>query len=258
MAASENTPMLEVKNLGISFGGLRAVDNFNMTIEKGQLYGLIGPNGAGKTTIFNLLTGVYKADHGAIFLDGKELTGKSTIEINQAGIARTFQNIRLFKDLSVLDNVKVGLHNHHPYSTIEGIFRLPRYYKVEKEMNARAMELLKVFDLDKECDYKASNLPYGKQRKLEIARALATDPKLLLLDEPAAGMNPNETAELMDTIRFVRDHFDMTVLLIEHDMKLVSGICEKLTVLNFGQVLTQGETSEVLNDKGVITAYLGE
>ena len=250
--------MLEVKNIGISFGGLKAVDNFSLTIEKGQLYGLIGPNGAGKTTVFNLLTGVYKADHGAIFLDGKELTGKSTIEINQAGIARTFQNIRLFKDLSVLDNVKVGLHNHHPYSTIEGILRLPRYYKVEKEMNARAMELLKVFDLDKECDYKASNLPYGKQRKLEIARALATDPKLLLLDEPAAGMNPNETAELMDTIRFVRDHFDMTVLLIEHDMKLVSGICEKLTVLNFGQVLTQGETSEVLNDKRVITAYLGE
>ena len=250
--------MLEVKNIGISFGGLKAVDNFSLTIEKGQLYGLIGPNGAGKTTIFNLLTGVYKADHGSIFLDGKELTGKSTIEINQAGIARTFQNIRLFKDLSVLDNVKVGLHNHHPYSTIEGIFRLPHYYKVEKEMNARAMELLKVFDLDKECDYKASNLPYGKQRKLEIARALATDPKLLLLDEPAAGMNPNETAELMDTIRFVRDHFDMTVLLIEHDMKLVSGICEKVTVLNFGQVLPQGETSEVLNDKRVITAYLGE
>ncbi len=250
--------MLEVKNIGISFGGLKAVDNFSLTIEKGQLYGLIGPNGAGKTTIFNLLTGVYKADHGSIFLDGKELTGKSTIEINQAGIARTFQNIRLFKELSVLDNVKVGLHNHHAYSTIEGIFRLPRYHKVEKEMNARAMELLKVFDLDKECAYKASNLPYGKQRKLEIARALATDPKLLLLDEPAAGMNPNETAELMDTIRFVRDHFDMTILLIEHDMKLVSGICEKLTVLNFGQVLTQGETSEVLHDKRVITAYLGE
>ena len=250
--------MLEVKNIGISFGGFKAVDNFSLTIEKGQLYGLIGPNGAGKTTVFNLLTGVYKADHGSIFLDGKELTGKNTIEINQAGIARTFQNIRLFKELSVLDNVKVGLHNHHPYSTIEGIFRLPHYYKVEKEMNARAMELLKVFDLDKECNYKASNLPYGKQRKLEIARALATDPKLLLLDEPAAGMNPNETAELMDTIRFVRDHFDMTVLLIEHDMKLVSGICEKLTVLNFGQVLTQGQTSEVLNDKRVITAYLGE
>ena len=250
--------LLEVKNLGISFGGLRAVDGLNMTINEGALVGLIGPNGAGKTTVFNLLTGVYKPDTGSIFLDGKNLTGKKTIEINQAGIARTFQNIRLFKDLSVLDNVKAGLHNHHKYSTIEGILRLPRYYRVEKEMNERAMELLKVFDLDGEWDYKASNLPYGKQRKLEIARALATDPKLLLLDEPAAGMNPNETMELMNTIRFVRDQFDMTILLIEHDMKLVSGICEKLTVLNFGQVLTQGDTSEVLNDKRVITAYLGE
>ncbi len=250
--------MLEVNNIGISFGGLKAVDNFSVTIEKGQLYGLIGPNGAGKTTVFNLLTGVYKPDTGHIILDGNDITGKSTIEINQAGIARTFQNIRLFKDMSVLDNVKAGLHNHHRYSTLEGIFRLPKYFKVEREMNERAMELLKVFDLDGECDYKASNLPYGKQRKLEIARALATDPKLLLLDEPAAGMNPNETAELMKTIRFVRDNFDMTILLIEHDMKLVSGICEKLTVLNFGQVLTQGETSEVLNDRRVITAYLGE
>lgn len=250
--------MLEVKNIGISFGGLKAVDNFSVSIEKGQLYGLIGPNGAGKTTVFNLLTGVYKPDNGSILLDGRNITGKSTIEINKAGIARTFQNIRLFKDLSVLDNVKAGLHNHYTYSTIEGILRLPRHFKVEKEMNERAMELLKVFDLDKECDFKASNLPYGKQRKLEIARALATEPKLLLLDEPAAGMNPNETAELMDTIRFVRDNFDMTILLIEHDMKLVSGICEELTVLNFGQVLTQGETSAVLNDKRVITAYLGE
>ena len=250
--------MLEVKNIGISFGGLKAVDNFSLTIEKGQLYGLIGPNGAGKTTIFNLLTGVYKADHGAIFLDGKELTGKSTIEINQAGIARTFQNIRLFKDLSVLDNVKVGLHNHHPYSTIEGIFRLPRYYKVEKEMNARAMELLKVFDLDKECDYKASNLPYGKQRKLEIARALATDPKLLLLDEPAAGMNPNETEELMETIEVVRKRFGVTILLIEHDMKLVSGICEYLYVLNFGRLLAEGTPKEVLSNPEVVKAYLGE
>lgn len=250
--------LLEVRNIGISFGGLKTVNDFSLTIEKGQLYGLIGPNGAGKTTVFNLLTGVYKPDTGSIFLDGKNLTGKKTIEINQAGIARTFQNIRLFKDLSVLDNVKAGLHNHHKYSTIEGILRLPRYYRVEKEMNERAMELLKVFDLDGERDYKASNLPYGKQRKLEIARALATDPKLLLLDEPAAGMNPNETMELMNTIRFVRDQFDMTILLIEHDMKLVSGICEKLTVLNFGQVLTQGDTSEVLNDKRVITAYLGE
>ena len=250
--------LLEVKNLSISFGGLKAVDNFHVEIEKGQLYGLIGPNGAGKTTIFNLLTGVYKPNAGSIVLDDTNITGKSTIEINQAGIARTFQNIRLFKDMSVLDNVKAGLHNHHKYSTVEGIFRLPRYFKIEKEMDEEAMNLLKVFDLDKECDFKASNLPYGKQRKLEIARALATEPKLLLLDEPAAGMNPNETAELMETIRFVRDNFDMTVLLIEHDMKLVSGICEKLTVLNFGQVLREGATSDVLHDPEVIKAYLGE
>ena len=250
--------LLDVKNLGISFGGLRAVDKFEIKIEKGQLYGLIGPNGAGKTTVFNLLTGVYKPDDGRIELDGKNITGSKTIDINKAGIARTFQNIRLFKDLSVLDNVKVGLHNQYSYSVIEGILRLPKYFKVEKEMNEKAMELLKVFDLDKEADYLASNLPYGKQRKLEIARALATNPKLLLLDEPAAGMNPNETKELMDTIRFVRDKFDMTILLIEHDMKLVSGICEELTVLNFGQVLAQGKTADVLNDPEVIKAYLGE
>ena len=250
--------LLDVKNLGISFGGLRAVDKFEIKIEKGQLYGLIGPNGAGKTTVFNLLTGVYKPDDGKIELDGKNITGSKTIDINKAGIARTFQNIRLFKELSVLDNVKVGLHNQYHYSAIEGILRLPRYFKVEKEMNEKAMELLKVFDLDKEADFLASNLPYGKQRKLEIARALATNPKLLLLDEPAAGMNPNETKELMDTIRFVRDNFDMTILLIEHDMKLVSGICEELTVLNFGQVLAQGKTADVLNDPEVIKAYLGE
>lgn len=250
--------LLEVKNLSISFGGLKAVDNFQISIEKGQLYGLIGPNGAGKTTIFNLLTGVYKPDVGSIELAGVNITGRKTTEINQAGIARTFQNIRLFKDLSVLDNVKAGLHNHYRYSTTAGIFRFPNYFKVEKQMDERAMELLKVFGLDEECDYKASNLPYGKQRKLEIARALATEPKLLLLDEPAAGMNPNETAELMDTIRFVRDNFDMTILLIEHDMKLVSGICEELTVLNFGQVLCQGETGAVLHNPEVVKAYLGE
>ncbi len=250
--------LLEVRNLGISFGGLRAVDGFEVEIKKGQLYGLIGPNGAGKTTVFNLLTGVYKPDDGKIELDGKNITGSRTIDINKAGIARTFQNIRLFKELSVLDNVKVGLHNLYSYPTIAGIFRLPSYFKVEKEMNEKAMELLKVFDLEKEADVLASNLPYGKQRKLEIARALATNPKLLLLDEPAAGMNPNETIELMDTIRFVRDQFDMTVLLIEHDMKLVSGICEELTVLNFGQVLARGKTAEVLNDPQVIKAYLGE
>ncbi|EXG86865.1 MULTISPECIES: ABC transporter ATP-binding protein [Lacrimispora] len=250
--------LLEIKNLGISFGGLRAVDNFSINIEKGQLYGLIGPNGAGKTTIFNLLTGVYKPNTGTIFLDGENITGKKTVDINRAGIARTFQNIRLFKELTVLDNVKTGLHNAYSYGTVTGILRLPKYFKVEKEMDQRAIELLKVFGLDEEKDILASNLPYGKQRKLEIARALATGPKLLLLDEPAAGMNPNETTELMDTIRFVRDNFDMTILLIEHDMKLVSGICERLTVLNFGQVLTQGKTADVLNDPEVIKAYLGE
>ena len=250
--------LLEVKNLGISFGGLRAVNAFDIEIEKGQLYGLIGPNGAGKTTIFNLLTGVYKPDEGIIKLDGENITGIKAIDINKAGIARTFQNIRLFKDMSVKDNVKVGLHNHHPYSTLEGILRLPRYFKVEKEMDERAMELLKVFDLDQEADLLASNLPYGKQRKLELGRCSATDTKLLLLDEPSGGMNPIETKELMDTIRFVRDKFDMTILLIEHDMKLVSGICEKLTVLNFGEVLMQGDTSTVLNDPQLITAYLGE
>ena len=250
--------LLEVKNLGISFGGLRAVDRFEVEIKKGQLYGLIGPNGAGKTTVFNMLTGVYKPTDGIIKLDGEDLVGKKTIEINKAGIARTFQNIRLFKDLSVIDNVKVGLHNHMGYSTITGILRLPKYYKVEKQMTEEAMELLKVFGLEAEADTLADNLPYGKQRKLEIARALATKPKLLLLDEPAAGMNPNETQELMDTIRFVREHFDMTILLIEHDMKLVSGICEELTVLNFGRVLCQGKTSDVLNNPEVIKAYLGE
>lgn len=250
--------LLEVTNLGISFGGLRAVNEFHLNIEKGCLYGLIGPNGAGKTTVFNLLTGVYKPDEGIIRLDGENIVGKKTIDINKAGIARTFQNIRLFKDLTVLDNVKAGLHNHYKYTTLEGILRLPNYWKMEKAMDEKALELLKVFDLDGEAQTLASNLPYGKQRKLEITRALATEPKLLLLDEPAAGMNPNETRELMETIQFVRDHFDMTILLIEHDMKLVSGICEKLTVLNFGQVLAEGSTAEVLNNPEVIKAYLGE
>ena len=246
--------LLDVQNLGISFGGLRAVNNFSINIGKEQLYGLIGPNGAGKTTIFNLLTGVYKPDSGKIILDGNDLTGKSTIEINKSGIARTFQNIRLFSQLTVLDNVKTGLHNNHHYSTLDSILRLPRYHKVEKEMNDIAMELLEVFGLKDDANVQAQNLPYGQQRKLEIARALATNPKLLLLDEPAA----NETEELMDMIKFVRDHFHMTILLIEHDMKLVSGICEQLTVLNFGEVLAQGDTSDVLNNPQVIKAYLGE
>ena len=252
------TPMLETKNLGISFGGLKAVDELTMTINKGQLYGLIGPNGAGKTTAFNLLTGVYKPTEGNFFLDGEKLTGHSTIEINKKGIARTFQNIRLFKQLSVLDNVKLGLHNDYKYSLADGIFRLPSYFKTEKQMNEKAESLLDVFGLADEKDFISANLPYGKQRKLEIARALATSPKLLLLDEPAAGMNPNETQELMDTIQFVRENFDMTILLIEHDMRLVSGICEELTVLNFGMVLAQGKTSDVLNNPQVVKAYLGE
>ena len=250
--------LLEVNNLTIVFGGLRAVDGLNLKIEKGQLYGLIGPNGAGKTTVFNMITGVYKPTSGTFLLDGDDLTGRATIEINRKGSARTFQNIRLFNNMSVLDNVKIGLHNQKHYTVVEGMFRLPRYFKEEKEMNEKATELLAVFDLDKEKETLASNLPYGKQRKLEIARALATNPKLLLLDEPAAGMNPNETAELMETIRFVRDKFEMTILLIEHDMKLVGGICEEITVLNFGKELAHGETSKVLNDPQVITAYLGE
>ncbi len=250
--------LLEVKNLGITFGGLHAVDDFNLTLEKGALYGLIGPNGAGKTTVFNLLTGVYKPTTGTFFLDGKELKGKKPAEINKAGIARTFQNIRLFKNLSVTDNVKVGLHNNMKYSAFEGVFRLPRYFKTEKSMNKKALELLSVFELDSDAETLASNLPYGKQRKLEIARAIATDPKLLLLDEPAAGMNPNETKELMDTIKFVRDKFELTVLVIEHDMSLVSGICEEITVLNFGTELAKGKTETVLQNPEVIKAYLGK
>lgn len=250
--------LLEVKNLGISFGGLRAVDEFNLSIEKGELYGLIGPNGAGKTTVFNMLTGIYKPTDGMIYLDGKNITGKKTADINKAGVARTFQNIRLFGNQSVLDNVKIGLHNSYEYGTFTGVFRLPKYFATEKKMDERALEILSVFGLDKEAKVLASNLPYGKQRQLEIARALATNPKLLLLDEPAAGMNPNETQDLMDTIALIRKEFGVTILLIEHDMKLVSGICEKLTVLNFGRVLASGETSAVLNDPEVIKAYLGE
>ncbi len=250
--------LLEVNNLGISFGGLRAVDGFSLTMEQGQLYGLIGPNGAGKTTAFNLLTGVYKPTDGSFKLNGKEMSGKSPIEINKAGIARTFQNIRLFGNMSVIDNVKVGLHNRESYGVLSGIFKIPPYFKQEQEMQNMAMELLKVFDLDKEADFMSSNLPYGKQRKLEIARALATNPKLLLLDEPAAGMNPNETAELMDTIALIRNKFNVSILLIEHDMSLVMGICERIIVLEYGSIIANGTADEVKSNPRVIAAYLGE
>ena len=250
--------MLEVTSLGISFGGLRAVDELSMKIEKGGLVGLIGPNGAGKTTVFNMLTGVYRPTDGGIRLDGQNLVGKKPHEICKLGVARTFQNIRLFSNLTVLDNVKTGLHNEITYSLAESLFHIGSYRKKERQMDERAMELLGVFGLESVADYKAANLPYGKQRKLEIARALATDPKLLLLDEPAAGMNPNETGELMETIELVRKKFGVTVLLIEHDMKLVSGICEYLYVLNFGRLLAEGTPAEVLKNPEVVTAYLGE
>lgn len=250
--------MLEVTELGISFGGLRAVDELTLGIEQGGLVGLIGPNGAGKTTVFNMLTGVYQPTDGGIRLDGSNLVGKKPHEISQLGVARTFQNIRLFHKLSVLDNVKLGLHNKMPYSLLESLLHLGTYRKKEREMNERALEILAVFGLDSVADYNAANLPYGKQRKLEIARALATAPKLLLLDEPAAGMNPNETAELMETIALVREKFGVTILLIEHDMKLVAGICEYLYVLNFGKLLAKGAPGEVLRNPEVVTAYLGE
>ena len=249
--------LLEVRDLGISFGGLRAVDEVNIKIEKGSLVGLIGPNGAGKTTVFNMLTGVYRPTDGGIRLDGENVVGKKPFEINKMGIARTFQNIRLFGKLSVLDNVKLGFHNDVTYSLPESLIHLGSYRKKEKQMTQKAMEILKVFDLDGQWDYKASNLPYGKQRKLEIARALATNPKILLLDEPAAGMNPHETEDLAKTIRFIRDNFDMTILLIEHDMKFVAGLCDEITVLNFGTVLAEGDTKSVLQNPEVIRAYIG-
>ena len=250
--------MLEVNNLSIQFGGLRAVDGFNMTIEKGQLYGLIGPNGAGKTTVFNLLTGVYKPNEGIIKLDGQDITGKSIIDINKAGIARTFQNIRLFNTMTVEDNVKVGLHNQERYSGFEGVLRLPTYWKHEKAAHERAMELLSIFDMEHLANEQAGSLPYGAQRRLEIVRALATNPKLLLLDEPAAGMNPSETAELMENIVKIRDTFGIAIMLIEHDMSLVMNICEGICVLNFGKVIAKGTAEEIQNNDAVIEAYLGK
>ena len=250
--------VLKAEHLSIQFGGLKAVDDLNLSIARGELYGLIGPNGAGKTTAFNILTGVYKPTSGRFTLCGRDLTGRSPLEINKSGIARTFQNIRLFNNLTVLENVMVGLGNQINCNMLQSMLRLPRHFKAEAEYRKRAMELLEVFNLEEYSDYLAQNLPYGKQRKLEIARAMATNPSLLLLDEPAAGMNPNETQELMDVITFIRKHFGITILLIEHDMRLVAGICERLTVLNFGTELAKGDTSAVLNDPNVIKAYIGE
>ena len=251
--------ILETKDLGITFGGLKAAQDVNIRIKKNQIYGLIGPNGAGKTTIFNLLTGVYKPTSGTFYLDGEELKGLSQEKINHKGIARTFQNIRLFNNMTVVRNVMVGLHDRPEYkcSVLESFLRLPRHFKVEKAMREKAKELLRIFDLEQERNGLACNLPYGKQRKLEIARALATNPKLLLLDEPAAGMNPHETEDLVKTIKFIRDHFDMTILLIEHDMKFVAGLCDEITVLNFGTVLAEGDTKTALSDPEVIKAYIG-
>lgn len=251
--------VLKIEHLGISFGGLKAVEDLNLEIKEKQLYGLVGPNGAGKTTVFNMLTGVYKPTTGKFYLDGEDLTGKGQETINHKGIARTFQNIRLFNNMTVIRNVLVGLHNQPEFrcGVFASIFRLPSYFKTEKAMRDRAKEILRIVGLEEERNNLSCNLPYGKQRKLEIARALATNPKLLCLDEPAAGMNPNETADLMNIIRFIRDEFNMTILLIEHDMKFVSGLCDEVTVLNFGTVLAQGETREALNDPEVVRAYIG-
>lgn len=252
--------VLETRHLGIRFGGLKAADDVNIRIRKNEIYGLIGPNGAGKTTVFNMVTGVYTPTEGEIYLDGERIDGLPQETINHKGIARTFQNIRLFNNMTVVRNVMVGLHNKPEYDTglFTTIFRLPRHFRVEKEMRDEAKRLLDLFGLLEERNELASNLPYGKQRKLEIARALATGPKLLLLDEPAAGMNPQETDELTATIRKVRDEFDMTILLIEHDMSLVSGICDEVTVLNFGTTLAQGDVKQALSDPEVIRAYLGD
>lgn len=255
----ESSYVLETKNLSITFGGLKAAQNVNLKIKKNQIYGLIGPNGAGKTTVFNLLTGVYQPTDGEFFLNGENLTGLPQDKINHKGIARTFQNIRLFNNMTVVRNVMVGLSNQPEFkcNLFESILRLPKHFRVEKEMREKAKELLRIFDLEDERNNLACNLPYGKQRKLEIARALATNPKLLLLDEPAAGMNPNETEDLVKTIKIIRDKFDMTILLIEHDMKFVSGLCDEITVLNFGTVLTEGDTKTALNNPEVIKAYIG-
>lgn len=253
-----STTLLKVNNAGIRFGGLKAVSDVNLELKQGELVGLIGPNGAGKTTFFNLLTGVYVPTEGTIELDGIKLNGLAPYKITKKGISRTFQNIRLFSELSVLDNVKVAYHSLAKHSIFSSIFRLPPHFSGEKEMEEKAIEFLKIFNLDKFMNEKAKNLPYGMQRRLEIARALAANPKLLLLDEPAAGMNPQETEELMNLIALIRKKFSLTILLIEHDMLLVMGVCERIYVLDHGQLIAEGTPERIRNNPKVIQAYLGE
>ena len=255
---ADKSPILECRNLGIDFGGLSAVSDFNMAIGRTEIAGLIGPNGAGKTTVFNLLTKVYQPTRGTIMLDGKDTHSMTTAQVSRAGIARTFQNIRLFSNLSVEDNVKVGLHNQMRYGTISGILRLPGYWKEERVARERALELLSIFDMQDLASHQAGSLPYGAQRRLEIVRALASNPSLLLLDEPAAGMNPSETAELMNNIRKIRDTFHIAIMLIEHDMNLVMGVCEGICVLNFGKVIAKGTPEEIQANPAVVEAYLGK